>query len=71
MMKIIESGEFVTSMIRCPYCKALLEIDKRDIRYFLSRDFTYIKCGECELTVFVNKNGEKYEIDELYKDMED
>ena len=70
-MKIIESGEFVTSTIRCPYCKALLEIDKRDIRYFMSRDITFIKCEECESTVFVNKNGEKYEVDEECNEKED
>ena len=69
-MKVIEPGEFVTSIIICPYCKALLEFDKRDINYFLSHDNTYIKCEECESTVFVNKNGEKYKVDEEYNDME-
>ena len=61
-MRVIEPGEFVTSIIRCPYCKALLEIDKRDINYFLSKDTTYatyVKCEECESTVFVDKNGEE------------
>ena len=70
-MKIIESGKFITSMIRCPYCKALLEIDKRDIRYFMSRDNTYIKCEECESVIFVNKNGEKFEVDEECNEKED
>lgn len=69
-MRVIESGEFVTSIIRCPYCKALLEFDKRDINCFLSKDFTYVKCEECWSTVFINKNGEKYELSEEYEDME-
>ena len=30
-MKVIEPGKFITSLIRCPHCEALLEIDKRDV----------------------------------------
>jgi len=32
-MKVIEPCKFITSLIRCPHCEALLEIDKRDVDY--------------------------------------
>lgn len=61
-MKVIEPGEFVTSTIRCPYCKALMEFDKRDVD--ISRCYSHylysLICPECDkgMSLKLADNGE-------------
>lgn len=61
-MKIIESGKFTKSIIRCPHCEALLEMDARDVQ-FLSMTDRFVTCEECWSAIFVKKNiDDTYEI---------
>ena len=50
-MKIIEPGKIETSLVRCPHCEALLEIDKIDvssIKPSMSLEVFYsVVCPEC------------------------
>lgn len=56
-MKLIKPGKFATSVITCPNCNAVLEIDSRDINS-LYLNTLYVVCCECETPVFVNKNSD-------------
>ena len=57
-MKVIEQGKFVTSVIRCPHCEALLEFDKRDINIcqYYSYYLYSIICPECDKTIQLQPN---------------
>ena len=56
-MKLIKPGKFTTSVIKCPNCEAVLEIDTRDIK-FLNLNTRYVTCCECESVIFVEKNSD-------------
>jgi len=56
-MKLIKPGKFTTSVITCPKCCAVLEIDARDIN-FLYLDTRYVECCECKNPIFVIKNSD-------------
>lgn len=61
-MRVIESGKFVTSLIRCPRCEALLEVDARDVSWLTITD-PVIVCEECKSAIFVKKNDDDtYEV---------
>jgi DNA-directed RNA polymerase subunit RPC12/RpoP len=61
-MKVIEPGKFVTSLIRCPKCEALLEINAGDVSWLTITD-RFITCEECKSTIFVKKNDDDtYEV---------
>ena len=56
-MKLIKPGKFTTSVITCPRCNAVLEIDSRDVG-FINLNTQYVMCCECETPIFVNKNSD-------------
>lgn len=64
MMKVIEPGKIIKSLIRCPHCEALLEIDKRDvgsIKPSMSLEVLYsVTCPECNdgIALKITNNGE-------------
>lgn len=61
-MRVIEPGKFVTSLIRCPRCEALLEVNAGDVS-FLSLTDRAIVCEECKSAIFVKKNDDDiYEV---------
>ncbi len=63
-MKVIEPGKIATSLIRCPNCEALLEIDKRDVdsvKLSMSLDVLYsVICPVCNdgIPLKITDNGE-------------
>lgn len=65
-MKVIEPGKLIASLIRCPHCEAILEIDKRDvmpIELYISKLTYSVTCPVCyNVIILKNTDNGKFKL---------